>query len=235
MHQLIKDYLTFSSGEKRGVLIISVLMVITLLLPAVCRKLATNDPGDMAAVFRASGCYVVPSITDTLDDTAKYKGRYHAGYQPGTQYGQGHVKPFIARPKPAAHTIELNSADSLDLLSLPGIGPYFAGKILRYREKLGGYMNSRQLAEIWGMDSLKLKRLSNHVRVDASLVRKMNVNEAEFKQLMRHPYGGYHFAKSLIRFREQYGRITDLDELTRSGIIHDSLINKIIPYLETGE
>ncbi|HRY32853.1 MAG TPA: helix-hairpin-helix domain-containing protein [Bacteroidales bacterium] len=235
MHQFIKDYLSFSSGERRGILIISVLIVITLLVPGVYRMLARHDTANIEAAFRASGLFVVPAFADTLEDTVKHNDHGHHAYQLNVQSGHSVAKSFIAPQKQAVHMIELNAADSLDLLSLPGIGPYFAGKILRYREKLGGYNDVRQLTEIRGMDSLKLLWLIRYVRVDVSLLRKMNVNVADFKQLMRHPYGGYHFAKSLIRFREQYGQITDLDELIKSGLIPDSLINKVLPYLEIGE
>ena len=49
-------------------------------------------------------------------------------------------------PKPLV--IELNSADSTALVSIRDIGPYYANKILRYREQLGGFHATRQLKEI---------------------------------------------------------------------------------------
>ncbi|MFA5713547.1 MAG: helix-hairpin-helix domain-containing protein, partial [Bacteroidales bacterium] len=52
--------------------------------------------------------------------------------------------------------VELNSSDSATLLSVPGIGPYFASAILKLREELGGFVSHRQLLEIRGIDSTKL-------------------------------------------------------------------------------
>ena len=53
------------------------------------------------------------------------------------------LAPYIHIPR-----LDLNRADSTALLSLPGIGPFFAGKIVAYREQLGGYSHPEQLMEI---------------------------------------------------------------------------------------
>lgn len=49
-------------------------------------------------------------------------------------------------------TIDLNSADTLLLQRVPGIGPVFARRIFKYREMLGGYYAVEQLQEVYGMD-----------------------------------------------------------------------------------
>ena len=59
------------------------------------------------------------------------------------------------RPETAA-PLELNSADSAALVALRGIGPLTAGRIVRYRERLGGYACVEQLQEIEGYDRQEL-------------------------------------------------------------------------------
>ena len=49
-------------------------------------------------------------------------------------------------------TIDLNSADTLLLTRVPGIGASFARRIYKYRELLGGYYVVEQLQEVYGMD-----------------------------------------------------------------------------------
>ena len=44
--------------------------------------------------------------------------------------------------------IALNTADTAQLRHVPGIGPYFARKIVEYRQRLGGYYRVQQLLEI---------------------------------------------------------------------------------------
>lgn len=70
------------------------------------------------------------------------------------------LEPYIDIP-----LIDLNKADSAALLALPGIGPYFAGKIVRYREKIEGYTSVDQLLEIYRFDQEKLDGIRDLVTV----------------------------------------------------------------------
>ena len=70
------------------------------------------------------------------------------------------LEPYIDIP-----LIDLNQADSAQLLALPGIGPYFAGKIVLYREKIKGYTSVDQLLEIYRFDQEKLDGIRDLVTV----------------------------------------------------------------------
>ena len=47
----------------------------------------------------------------------------------------------FAEDRPAFRKVEVNTADTLALIALPGIGPSFARGIVKYRESLGGYLS----------------------------------------------------------------------------------------------
>lgn len=66
------------------------------------------------------------------------------------------LKPYIDIPK-----ININTADSLTLIQLPGIGGYFAKQIIEYRNKLGGYSNPEQLLDIHNFDTDKYEGLKD--------------------------------------------------------------------------
>src|SRR5574344_59199 len=70
------------------------------------------------------------------------------------------LEPFIILPK-----LDLNSADSQALLSLKGIGPYYAGKILDYRNRLGNFSSLDQLLEIKGFDKERLDGFKENVEI----------------------------------------------------------------------
>ena len=61
--------------------------------------------------------------------------------------------------------INLNRADSVALLDIPGVGPYYASKILRYRERLGAFAVKEQLMEIRGIDSEKFERMAPEIEI----------------------------------------------------------------------
>jgi len=97
--------------------------------------------------------------------------------------------------------VELNGADSARLDELPGIGGYFAKGIVRYRERLGGFVCAEQLMEIRGMDSARFVPLASRVRVDTSLVRWIDLSADPEDTLARHPYIGRMAARGIVRLR----------------------------------
>lgn len=129
------------------------------------------------------------------------------------------------------YKVELNSADSIELVKVRGIGPVFAVRIIEYRQKLQGFSHVRQLEEIYGMDSTKVADLSDQVFIDTTLIMKININTASLSELRAHPYISYYTAKAIIDKRIQSGNITSVNQLQRVGNITIDLFNKIKPYL----
>ena len=65
--------------------------------------------------------------------------------------------------------VELNSADSTTLQLLHGIGPAFARRIVRYREKLGGFSNKEQLLEVYGSSNIRIRHTTLHATSSTSV------------------------------------------------------------------
>ena len=117
--------------------------------------------------------------------------------------------------------IELNSADSAELVSLPGIGPYFAKQILLYREKLWGcYADIAQLMDIRGIDPEKFSRIEERIYVEPSSVRRIDLWRLSADSLAAHPYIGSYAAKGIVRLRKFCKRDSlNVDMLVREGIL----------------
>lgn len=128
----------------------------------------------------------------------------------------------LSAQKPAyeKRIIDLNSADSVDLISLPGIGPYFAGKIIDYRARLGGFAASEQLMDIYGIDKERYSVFCDKVWADKSKVAKLKLSEASADDLARNPYIGAYIARSIVKFRESAKN----DVITVTALV----VNKII-------
>lgn len=109
--------------------------------------------------------------------------------------------------------VELNSADSMNLLTVRGIGPVFASRILKYRKRLGGFYHIDQLREIFGIDSLRFEGISSQICTDTMIIEKININTATLEQLRRHPYFDYVSAKAVIDKRIQIGSYKSLNEV----------------------
>lgn len=125
-------------------------------------------------------------------------------------------------------TIDLNSADTLSLQHVPGIGPYFARKVVRYRERLGGFVSKEQLLEIQDFPESALPYMS----VDATSVRKLNINKATSEQLRSHPYISFAMARAITSYRRLRGNIKSLDDLALLPEFGKQTMAKIQPYIE---
>lgn len=127
-------------------------------------------------------------------------------------------------------TFDLNECDTLDLQVLRGIGPYFAGNIIKYREILGGYARKDQLLEVYGMDSSRYEAIAGRVRVSPGNVRQFDLNSASFKSLLKHPYLEFYVVKEIFRYRDKKP-FDSVGELRQIELIDEGLYRKISPYL----
>jgi competence protein ComEA len=131
--------------------------------------------------------------------------------------------------------IDLNSADSISLLEIRGIGPYFAGRIINYRNRLGGFLNISQLMEIKGMDTVRLVEIKNQVKIDSISVVRINLNTASIKDLKRHPYISPRLAESLMKYKQFSGTIKNINEILDNRLIGENEFDKLKPYLKVNE
>ena len=98
--------------------------------------------------------------------------------------------PDTFRVQVQQEPLELNTADSVSLIQIRGIGPYYARKILRYRERLGGYCAVEQLKEL-NMTYFNVDSLGYLFTADPVYIVKKDLNTLSFKEVLRHPYLEY--------------------------------------------
>ena len=108
--------------------------------------------------------------------------------------------------------VELNEADSIQLLSISGIGPYFSNKIISYRNLLGGYFRKEQLLEIWNFDSTRYLNVYNQILIDTNLIVKININQIEVDALKAHPYIRWSLANAIVKYRFQHGKYISVED-----------------------
>jgi competence ComEA-like helix-hairpin-helix protein len=128
--------------------------------------------------------------------------------------------------------IDVNTADSLLLETLPGIGPALAGRIIKYRNKLGGFYTREQLKEVWGLPDSVLNKVKEKVIISDNVL-KINVNTADFSNLKSHPYIGYKLANTIINYRNQHGNFKSLEDIQKIILIDEKMFNRLSHYLIT--
>lgn len=162
----------------------------------------------------------VPTNPEEIREEQKPEERAHS-----EAYVPIDLKTLSSRAK-----LELNSADSSDLVSLPGIGPFFASKILDYRRRLGGFAFKEQLMEVYGIDRERFSVFGDRVWADTTLISRINLSEATQDELSENPYIGSYAARAIIKFREIEGSgAATLAALVANRIIKAELV-KILKY-----
>lgn len=116
--------------------------------------------------------------------------------------------------------VDINVADSAAFDALPGIGGYFASKMVSYREKLGGYSDICQLMEIYHLDKEKFAKFSDLIEV-RKRPAPFRLWSMPADSLRRHPYvRDFRTANAIVLYRNNNPRSSwTVSGLERAGII----------------
>jgi len=290
----IKEFLTFSKGERNGIVILIILMLILMLSPLIYRTFFSSTPNDNSD-FQTKADSFFSSLTLKPEESVRTtanpieseeietpKNRKYFFFDPNTitvealvqlglsvkqanvvaryrsKGGRFHtleefskvyvidsstfqrLKPWIkinqlaldSQPKLKGDTtlskseeypaiVELNTADTLELVSIKGIGKTFARRIIAYRNLLGGFVNIHQLNEVYGMKPELVNAIASSITIDSTRIKRINLNLVSYEELRKHPYLSDYQSKAIIFYRSKVGNIKSTQEL---------FTNKIIPY-----
>ncbi len=213
--QIIKDYLSFSRSEQRGVVVLLFILLIVNVIRVFIPDERRVNPVDFN-LFRKE----IATFGQVVKQARAVEN--HAR-KPDNLFSQ--------QTKAPAFIVELNSADTFDLQRLRGIGPSFARRITGYRARLGGYVRKEQLLEVYGMDSSRYDGLKRYVTVKPDKIKQLNLNTATFKELIRHPYMPYEAAKEIAKYRKRKKGIKVMEEMEGMKNLDSASFVKLRPYV----
>lgn len=126
--------------------------------------------------------------------------------------------------------VNINEADSSEFMKLPGIGPYYTAKILRFRNALGGFYSIEQLRQVKGLpDTILIKMLP--FIMCAGGIKQINVNKAELHELARNPYISWKQARLIIAYRTQHGIYEYPNQVKKAALFSQEQMDNIERYL----
>jgi competence ComEA-like helix-hairpin-helix protein len=127
--------------------------------------------------------------------------------------------------------VDINSADTTALITLPGIGSKLSARIINFRDKLGGFYSIDQVGETFGLPDSTFQKIRQYLKLETTVLRKMNINTATIDELKAHPYIKYSLANPIIAYRNQHGPFAKLEDLKNIMVVTDDIYSKIVPYL----
>ena len=124
------------------------------------------------------------------------------------------LEPYIDIP-----LVDLNDSEVDQLDALPGIGKWYAERIVEYRKELHGYSFKEQLLDIYKFDQEKYDGLSDLITVHEPY--RFPLWELPADSLRKHPYiGNMETARSIVLFRENNPReLWKVENLCSAGIL----------------
>jgi DNA uptake protein ComE-like DNA-binding protein len=127
--------------------------------------------------------------------------------------------------------INVNKADTFNLMLVNGIGPTYAKRICKYRELLGGFYKKEQLQEVYGINDTVYSQIYKSLKLDTSEIEKIDLNNTTFKELIRHPYISAYQTKAILKYLEYKDSIDKTEELIDNNILDEKTYDKVNIYL----
>jgi competence protein ComEA len=140
-------------------------------------------------------------------------------------------KEIKSEVKTTESTIEINSATLEQLIDIKGIGKYTANEIIKYRQKLGGFVNIEQLLEIKSIKKETYEYIYKKFTVDSRNIKKISLNFSEIEDFVAHPYFNYYQAKEIVKFRTINGPYKEKKQLIDNKILLELSYKKVEPYI----
>jgi len=165
-------------------------------------------------------------------DSVLYKGLFPFIDLPEKIAKEEIVTRSEPKEKPTIVKFDLNTTDTTQLIKIYGIGPKLSKRIITYRDKLGGFVSTEQLKEVYGLDTTVIHELLRKSFIENDFrPRLIDINKVTEKELNDHPYIKYKLAKAITAYRFQHGAFQAIDDLKKVALIDGITFQKIKPYL----
>lgn len=232
-----RDLLYFSRGERRALCLLLAIVAGGWGLMVWMDHQSTNQPPAETGPQQVAPDDTIPTAVTTADTviTPQTDRRPTTPLRAERAPIDRRIREYRYPPResdkfPEGTIVDLNRADSLTLQRVPGIGPTFARRIVKYRELLGGFREVGQLREVYGITPERYAALSPWFRADTSLLVRRDLNQLSFKEMLRHPYIDFDQARALTNLIRRKGRISGWDEVRLLDEFPETAIQKLDAY-----
>ncbi len=134
---------------------------------------------------------------------------------------------------PSIFRKDINVATAEELVVVNGIGEVLSKRIVKFRNRLGGFISKDQLQDVYGLDSEVIIRLWEEFDlISVPSVNKIDVNTATTSQLAKLVYIDYNLARQIVTFREANGSFNSLNDLAQVEGFPRERIDRIKLYLQ---
>lgn len=188
--------------------------------------------------FRSKNTYVnssvdfqkVTQVSDSLLNVISLYFKFPEWTKNRKQYSVSH-KLYSGDPRPIL-VKGINSATAEELRSINGIGEKLSARIVKFRDRLGGFLVNEQLYDVYGLESEVVDRVLKQYKVlEAPSIKKININSASVEELQKLIYLQRKVAIGIVNYRNDNETIISFDELIKIEDFPADKIDRITLYL----
>jgi competence ComEA-like helix-hairpin-helix protein len=140
---------------------------------------------------------------------------------------------MVTKPEKYDFKIEVNSATAADYEKLYGIGKVLSERIIKFRDKLGGFYSLEQIKDVYGIQDSTFKNFRKNLFIKPVKIKKININTASYEELTANPYFFSTLAKQVIGYRTKVKPFSAPDDVRNLYYIrdHPEIFEKIAVYI----
>lgn len=224
-----KVYFGFSRRESRGFLLVFPVLLILYMIPIIYNRILRYANDEDYKIYLEQVDQLLVSGKFHPDSLRQ---QYLAQNRPNGQDSTQRISVYVRPKEPSLNLMDFAEADSIVLQVVPGIGEVLAGRIIKYRERLGGLHQEKQLLEVYGVTQEVADRVFEYFPLSRRISRRLKINELDAAELAKHPYINFGHAKVIVAYRKQHGNYQNSRDLLNIKIFNEEWLARLEPYLE---
>jgi len=195
----------------------------------------TTDELDRLFAFREQGRFVnsvneFQAVTKVSDSSLGVLSPYFKF--PDWVTKNQSIKNKASKLKTAIKVKDLNTASAEDLKSIYGIGETLSNRIVKFRDRLGGFLVNEQLYDVYGLKpEVVEKTLLEFQVLDVPSINKININKASAAELSQLIYISKSLAFDIVEYRDKKGAYQSFKELSNIDKFPTEKLDRIALYL----
>lgn len=190
---------------------------------------------DRLSAFRSEGNFVntakefqaVTQVSDSLlHQIAPYFKFPEWAGKAKTKSKRVSEQPVVAQVK------DINKATAEELEAVYGIGATLSKRIIKFRDRLGGFLVNEQLYDVYGLQPEVVERTLKQFQItEPPSVEKININKASSEELSKLVYISRTLAVKIVLHRDKNGLFTSFGDLSEVDGFPTEKLDRIALYL----
>lgn len=232
----IREIFTFTKKEMNGILLLTFSIIAISIVRILIPLLWTKPPVLVEISFLSDTLTLEASREEQFSyQQREYSEKYTYENEPSADaytpkaYPQFEQKKFERKE---FIPLSINACDSFQLDAMPGISTSLASRIIKYRDKLGGFQHKEQLKEVYYIPDYAVDSLFKYSTGFGAGIEKVRINETSDSLLSLHPYLNKSLARTIVSYRNKHGAFQGCEDLKRVNRLDNNSLEKLCPYLD---